>query len=881
MLKYGELDSSIANLTNVMEKLDFLKYFVKDDTYIFRFPTTSIKQFIVFTNEYTLEEMVGVSNVLIFKDLDNSYSKILKTLELLYRNQDISLVEEMFSEQTQKLDIFNSDSIPLPDVFKHPLTKESLKSFLSKMTKPLTRKYEESFTPIRISVTRIRNNFLIGHLTPADLSLLNDFDNFKEDLDIVNKSYVTLGKAISYANSRVMIRDTMLLAPASKKSLSSIGKLYDLKKFELTESEIRSMDILMKEDQEKFAEYALRDALITLTHACWMESFNFQLEGIGIPLTLSGLGNKFVEKQWVESGYKGYQISPDYLIGDSSRVQTPMGLHQVGKTGLKLGLFIANYKGGRNESFMYGIDTKTHWFDYDLTSAYTTVLYNIGHPLYEKGRILTEQELCGLSPYELLFSYTIVKCSFEFPSTVKYPSIPVYVNETSTVYPLKGEAYLTGAEFILARNQGCEIQIFEIYHIPFSGFEYPFKEIINEIQSKRRSFAKGTISNLMYKEIGNSIYGSLVRGMSDKRKFDNKTRSQIRIPAHFLSNPILASWVTAFIRSLVGECLHAIQNLGGKVVSVTTDGFITDIHDLEGKIIGLRNEDSFLLSNFKMLREEISRDDTALEIKHDGKGVISWSTRGQLGIESNIKATTGFQNRNYTHPELVELFTEKFKTDDRTLEYIQSTLRSALTISKKGGHVTMIYKDQKFSLKYDNRRLIIDGYRVINPYVEKYNKEVILEKDFISIDDNIVQTSKTKTNQDFLYDSMPLKDSTICRNLRYISNKPRLKEYNQKTSTTVKNTYRNYNELGVRNFIKGLISNPPIFSDIAIELNTYEKIIDFVRGYDPKFKVSKSSISNLKNRKMILKQVPRTIETLNFVNFVKTRFPGFDESKFF
>lgn len=85
----------------------------------------------------------------------------------------------------------------------------------------------------------------------------------------------------------------------------------------------------------------------------------------------------------------------------------------------------------------------------------------------------------------------------------------------------------------------------------------------------------------MYKEIGNSIYGSLVRGINDKRKYDNKTGMMIRIPASPLSNPILASWVTAYIRSIIGECLHSIHKNQGIVVSVTTDGFITDLEDIE------------------------------------------------------------------------------------------------------------------------------------------------------------------------------------------------------------------------------------------------------------------------------------------------------------
>jgi hypothetical protein len=39
--------------------------------------------------------------------------------------------------------------------------------------------------------------------------------------------------------------------------------------------------------------------------------------------------------------------------------------------------------------------------------------------------------------------YLIVNTKFEFPESVKYPSIPCYIDKTTTVYPLSGEAYLT------------------------------------------------------------------------------------------------------------------------------------------------------------------------------------------------------------------------------------------------------------------------------------------------------------------------------------------------------------------------------------------------------------------------------------------------------
>lgn len=73
-----------------------------------------------------------------------------------------------------------------------------------------------------------------------------------------------------------------------------------------------------------------------------------------------------------------------------------------------------------------------------------------------------------------------------------------------------------------------------------------------------------------YKEIGISLYGSVVRGKSDKRIYEIQTRTTQRLFGVELSNPNIASW-TKFIRTIKGECLHAIHSIGGRVVSFTPD----------------------------------------------------------------------------------------------------------------------------------------------------------------------------------------------------------------------------------------------------------------------------------------------------------------------
>jgi hypothetical protein len=64
--------------------------------------------------------------------------------------------------------------------------------------------------------------------------------------------------------------------------------------------------------------------------------------------------------------------------------------------------------------------------------------------------------------------------------------------------------------------------------------------------------------------------------------------------------------------------LNAIQKLGGLVVSVTTDGFITNLADVESRLA-----QNYLMSEYKKIRKQLSDDETGLELKHSGKGILA------------------------------------------------------------------------------------------------------------------------------------------------------------------------------------------------------------------------------------------------------------------
>jgi hypothetical protein len=92
----------------------------------------------------------------------------------------------------------------------------------------------------------------------------------------------------------------------------------------------------------------------------------------------------------------------------------------------------------------------------------------MGDPNYDAVRQVSADEILSLSDYELLYSYLVIEVEkFEFPNGTKYPSIACYADETTTGYPLCGKAMLTGSEYIVARNQGCELEILGGTLIPF------------------------------------------------------------------------------------------------------------------------------------------------------------------------------------------------------------------------------------------------------------------------------------------------------------------------------------------------------------------------------------------------------------------------------
>lgn len=266
-VKYQSNDLSMLALSAGFRMVQGIKYNEQEEHELFSLPRTKIQPYIHYGSSFSLEELIKITSGLakpFHAETDMKLMSLIREITSKCSNQ-----AEITSNRPKQAEIRQWERSEDPEWATLPITTATSEILEDALEKRLSREYMVDLLTQKISITRTRNYYLIAHLTPADLSMLSDFDLVKEDLSIVNGSFVTLGKPLKYCGRNIHIRDTMLLAPGGSKSLASIGKLYGgvLNKIDISKSDLEDMLGFLKRDKAKFTEYALRDSLISLVHA--------------------------------------------------------------------------------------------------------------------------------------------------------------------------------------------------------------------------------------------------------------------------------------------------------------------------------------------------------------------------------------------------------------------------------------------------------------------------------------------------------------------------------------------------------------------------------------------------------------------------------------
>ena len=374
---------------------------------------------------------------------------------------------------------------------------------------------------------------LISHNITAEWSVLADRDEsyITRRLALVRKSPITDGNNIKITiNPRLPVGvkffDTMLLAPASHRSLKKLSVLLgsdDKEKEEISHYYIANMDQYLRDEPELFEKYALKDSEITLALFFVIQTAINKLSKQSFrlfrTLASAGVGSFLEENEW----FKKYR--KDLLEHHKEYYQ----------------LISRSYYGGRNEGYFIGStndypETKNKlWIDIDFTGCYPTAMalspkidvekeadyiprqYKLDDhdiealkkdnispetlktvrealsisqeefdlalmdlpkktswAIREKASVVDNRLInkwhkrwkTGDTTIEQVLTPGFARIRFKFPKDTQFPCLPVRHKEYGLLYTMKGETVVPAAEIILALEMGAILEALTSLELP-------------------------------------------------------------------------------------------------------------------------------------------------------------------------------------------------------------------------------------------------------------------------------------------------------------------------------------------------------------------------------------------------------------------------------
>jgi len=227
-----------------------------------------------------------------------------------------------------------------------------------------------------------------------------------------------------------------------------------------------------------------------------------------------------------------------------------------------------SYHGGKIESYVLGYIKKAKIID--ITSAYPYALSKLPK-LTNKVHYHTNTKFLNN------FYYAFIRCdiiindaNFIHPVIVKNP-----INNTNiSPYGYLENVIITKIEYDYLIDNNIEVIVKDYYAIEHIENVFPYRNLVNHLFENRLKYRKTNVSvSEMFKTIINSLYGITFELTDVYQKCDNEIIWKGYRAGDFF-NPVVASYITAFIRTYLSNVSYNIIQNGGEVYLNMTDSII-------------------------------------------------------------------------------------------------------------------------------------------------------------------------------------------------------------------------------------------------------------------------------------------------------------------
>lgn len=452
----------------------------------------------------------------------------------------------------------------------------------------------------------------------------------------------------------VSVRDTMAHAPAGKQKLADLGDACGVPKIDVPGNWISRMTEYREHHLDEFLEYGMNDADIVVEYLARVWG-----DGVVPPITLSGgaaaalvaSGSEYLgvtsarDFRRLFAGLKPEEVEGFEVVVEDDKLSfyAQRGREPVdGAADLFMTACARAYHGGLNSCPMPGYYPFLTW-DHDAQNAYPTGMGCTLDIDYEAGAIeavVHERRLTqdDVPTPDIPF---VAFVSFTFPGSVAFPTLPIVADGT-LIYPSTSDGvagtWACGPELWLALRLGAEVYCQIGYEgrvrmtadgEPSRVLRHGVKQLIDDRNTAKRVFGKGSIEEGTLKTGVNSVYGKTAQDVAEQHSWDARLQEYGDVGGSAITSPYHAAFTTSFVRAQLLAALNQITERGGNVYSVTTDGFIADVLTRDVEALDLYG----LADVLRESRLALTGEPSIWEPKHQQSDLVNFTTRGNVSLE--------------------------------------------------------------------------------------------------------------------------------------------------------------------------------------------------------------------------------------------------------